>query len=159
MTFDDAFTRLLGHEGSYSNNASDPGGETMWGVTVSVAKRNGYLGPMKEMPVDVAKTIYRAQYWSGPGIANLPEDVRWCVFDAAVNSGPVQAIKWLQRALSIPDDGVIGPLTIKASGMIPAASVVAHFNGQRLKFMTDLPTWGTFGKGWARRIAANLMEA
>jgi len=157
--FDQAFDRLLGHEGAYSNNPADPGGETMWGVTVAVARRSGYPGPMRDMPVAVAKAIYRARYWDDPGIVNLPAGVRWAVFDGAVNSGPVQSIKWLQRALAVADDGALGPLTLKAAGLIPAASLVAHYNGQRLKFMTDLPTWGTFGKGWARRIASNLMEA
>jgi len=157
--FDQAFERLMGHEGSYSNNPADPGGETMWGITVAVAHANGYQGPMKDMPVDVAKAIYRARYWDGPGIVNLPADVQFCVFDGAVNSGAAQSIKWLQRALDVPADGVLGPLTIKAAGLIPAAAVIAHYNGQRLKFMTDLPTWKDFGKGWARRIAANLMEA
>ena len=31
--------------------------------------------------------------------------------------------------------------------------------GARLAALTDLPTWPAFGKGWCRRIAANLMEA
>ena len=34
-----------------------------------------------------------------------------------------------------------------------------RFNGQRLRFMADLKTWPTFGRGWARRIADNLLGA
>ncbi|WP_460988842.1 glycosyl hydrolase 108 family protein, partial [Staphylococcus aureus] len=33
MTFDECFEKLIGHEGCYSNNPKDPGGETKWGVS------------------------------------------------------------------------------------------------------------------------------
>ena len=47
MDFDTAFHHLLGHEGSYSNHPSDPGGETMWGITIAVAREafNATLPP------------------------------------------------------------------------------------------------------------------
>lgn len=159
MNFDQAFTRLLGHEGQFSNNRNDPGKATMWGVTEAVARANGYMGDMRDLPKDVAKQIYRKLYWDAPGIVNLPPDVQFDVFDGAVNSGPAQSIKWLQRAIGVVDDGIIGHITIKACGMLPAGIVAARYNGQRLKFMTSLKTWPVFGGGWARRIAANLMEA
>ena len=37
MKFDDAFTRLLGHEGGYVNHRDDPGGETNWGISTAPA--------------------------------------------------------------------------------------------------------------------------
>ncbi len=158
MSFDKCFTRLLGNEGGYSNNPADPGGETMWGITKAVAQENGYTGAMKDMPVDVAKAIYRKKYWDWVGIVNLPEALQFDVFDGVVNSGPVQAIKWLQRAVGVKDDGVLGHITFLATNMLPPAVVLARYNGERLKFMADLSTWPTFGKGWARRIAKNLTE-
>lgn len=159
MNFEDAFTRLLGHEGRYSNNPADPGGETCWGITKAVARANGYQGDMRTMPQDVAKQIYRKLYWDAPGIVNLPPGVQYDVFDGAVNSGPAQSVKWLQRALGVADDGIIGHITIRAAAMLPAGIVVARYNGYRLQFMADLKTWPDFGRGWARRIAANLLEA
>lgn len=59
MKFDQAFNRLLSHEGGYSNYRDDPGGETMWGITARVARENGYDGPMKNFPVSMAKEIYK----------------------------------------------------------------------------------------------------
>lgn len=56
--FDKAFVELLGNEGSYSNDPHDPGGETMWGITIAVARENGYVGAMKDMDQSIAKTIY-----------------------------------------------------------------------------------------------------
>jgi lysozyme family protein len=43
--------------------------------------------------------------------------------------------------------------------VLDGARLAARFNGARLQYMTDLKTWPSFGKGWARRIASNLMKA
>lgn len=156
MNFDESFTTLLGHEGGYSNHPSDPGGETMWGVTARVARAHGYMGPMKDMPVEVAKNIYYKLYWTPVKADELPSVLRYAVFDAAVNSGPLQAAKWLQRAVAVDDDGKIGPATLAAVKAKDPYQVKAAMLAERLTFMTNLPTWSAFGKGWARRIASLL---
>ena len=152
MNFDEAFHELLGHEGGYSNHPSDPGAETMWGVTAAVARRHGYLGAMRELPLDRAKAIYRTEYWDAVQADQLPAVLRYDVFDAAVNSGPTQAAKWLQRAVGATPDGAIGPKTIAAARTADLFAVM-RMNGERLEFMTDLKNWPAFGKGWARRIS------
>ena len=157
MNFEQAFTKLIGHEGGYVNHPDDPGGETNWGVTRRVAEENGYTGTMRNFTKDDAMAIYDRRYWMKVSADELPEAVRFDVFDAAVNSGPKQATKWLQRALGVEDDGVIGAQTMAAAKAADGAKLAARFNGQRLMFMTDLPTWSSFGKGWARRIAGNLL--
>lgn len=158
MDFDAAFTELLGHEGTYSNNPSDPGGETMWGITKAVAVENGYNAPMKTMPVDVAKAIYRKNYWAPAKCDELPPLLRYVVFDGAVNSGVKQSARWLQRAVGVDADGVIGLKTLNAVARADANLLYRRILGQRLNLMADLKHWDTFGKGWARRIAA-LLEA
>lgn len=154
MTFDEAFTRLLGHEGGYVDHPSDPGGATRWGVTERVARAGGYTGDMRDFPVELARDIYRREYWAPIRADELPEAVRYDVFDAAVNSGTRQAALWLQRACGASPDGVIGALTIAAARRTP--DLRARFNGHRLRALADLPTWPAFGRGWARRIASNL---
>lgn len=156
MTFDEAFERLIGHEGGYSNNPMDPGGETMFGITQRVARANGYTGDMRSLTLDKAKQIARAEYWDACQADKLPAFLRFDVFDGAYNSSPRQSLKWLQRAIGAEDDGSIGPATIAAANQADAFAL-SRFNGQRLRFMTDLGTWGQFGKGWARRIATNLL--
>ena len=157
MDFDQAYDRLMGHEGGYSNHPDDPGGETMWGVTKRVAVAYGYSGPMRDLPRDTAKQIYRRLYWDAVQADQLPEAVRFDVFDAAVNSGVSQAVKWLQRAAGATADGVIGAKTI-AAARFAGPLLAAHFNGHRLQLMTELAGWPSFSKGWARRIAANLLQ-
>lgn len=156
MDFDTAFHRLLGHEGGYVDHPSDPGGATCWGVTERVARENGYQGPMRDLPVSIAKQIYRAKYWDSVRAEDLPAGVRYPLFDAAVNSGTGQATRWLQRAVGVADDGRLGPITIAAAHAADAQLVARRMLGQRLRFMTDLSTWPTFGKGWARRISELL---
>jgi len=159
MNFDIAFDRLIGHEGGYSNNSSDPGGETMWGITVAVARANGYTGPMHDMPRDIAKTIYRARYWTPIQGDDLPAAIAFQVFDAAVNHGTGQAAKWLQAAAGTTQDGVIGPQTLAAARQMEPAILGLLFNSARMFFYTNLSTWPTFGKGWTRRVAGNLKYA
>lgn len=158
MNFDQAFDILLGHEGGYSNNPRDPGGETMWGITFRVARAHGYYGPMRDMPRDVAKGIYRKSYWSKIRADELPDVLRFDAFDTAVNSGVVQAVKFLQRAAGVPDDGIIGPQTLGAIRAADPQLIDKRFNGHRLRFMADLKVWPDFARGWARRIAHNLIE-
>jgi lysozyme family protein len=152
MNFDRAFAELMKHEGGYVNHPDDPGGETNFGITKVVAEKHGYKGSMKDLPVSTAKHIYKVDYWDKIRADLLPANLRFHVFDAAVNSGVGQAIKWLQSAAGVDADGVIGSKTISASSSVSAAK----YSATRLRFMTNLKAWPTFGKGWARRIADNL---
>lgn len=158
MNFDTAFHKLLGHEGGYSNNPSDPGGETMWGVTKRVAVAHGYTDSMKDMPVETAKEIYKKLYWNAVKAEQLPEGIRYLVFDAAVNSGVSQSVEWLQRSVGVKDDGVIGSVTLAAVNASESRLIACKMLGERLQFMTDLKNWSSFSKGWARRIAHLLKE-
>lgn len=156
MNFDQAFDMLLGEEGGYSNNPNDPGGETCWGITRRVAIQEGYTGDMHILPRDFAKGIYQRRYWDAVKADSLPDDMRFAVFDAAVNSGVEQAVKWLQRAVDVGEDGDLGAMTLQAAQRANGLRTGVTVNALHLDFMTSLPTWGPFGRGWARRIARNL---
>ena len=159
MNFDQAFTLLLSNEGGYVDHPEDPGGATRWGITARVAMKNGYTGDMREFPVDLAKRIAKASYWDAVRSDELPDVVRFDVFDAAYNHGPKQSILFLQRAIGVTADGVIGPQTINAARAQKGQKIVMRFNAERLDFYTSLNTWPTFGRGWARRVRDNLRHA
>lgn len=126
----DMIDRLIGREGRYSNNPADRGGETMWGITVAVARQAGYSGPMSSMPRETAADIYYQKYWIKPQfykIGNMLPKVAEEMFDTGVNMGVDGELpqKWLQRSLNLcnrrgqdyPDvvvDGDIGPATLDA---------------------------------------------
>lgn len=158
MNFEQAFEKLLGHEGGFVDHPSDPGGATKWGITAAVARAHGYQGPMQDLPVAAARGIAKIAYWDTVRADLLPAAVRYAVFDAAYHSGPGQAVRWLQRALGVTDDGVIGPKTLQAVAAADARALLMRLLSVRLRFLTGLKTWPAFGKGWARRIA-DLMEA
>ena len=157
--FDKAFELLIGNEGGYVNNQKDPGGETNWGITKTVAVANGYAGDMRTMPKETAKGIYKKMYWDRLQCDQLPFVVAFQLFDAGVNHGNLQAVKFLQRALSVADDGVIGAKTIAAVSKLEDLQIVMLFNAERIEFYAALKTFSTFGKGWVRRVASNLKLA
>jgi len=157
MNFDAAFDLLLKHEGGFSDHATDSGGKTRFGITEAVAREVGYRGDMRELPLDLAKRIYKDKYWDTVKAEQLPAAARYSVFDAAVNSGPSQSAKWLQRALGVKDDGVIGPQTLAAANAANPDALKMRMLGQRLRFMAGLTNWPAFSRGWAIRIAS-LME-
>lgn len=155
MDFDTAFERVIGHEGGYVNDPRDPGGETHFGIS-----RRAYPGEdIKGMTLQRAKELYRRDYWGPAGCDAVPDGVRYSLFDMAVNSGVKAAIKALQRAVSEVDDGIIGPRTLTAAGSMPAPRMVARMCAERLKLLTDIQNFDTYGRGWTRRVAAVLKEA
>ena len=156
MDFGTAFDLLITHEGGFSSHPDDPGGATMYGVTEKVARAEGFTGSMRNFSLNDAKTIYRKNYWDACRCDLMPDQLRYPLFDAAVNSGPGQSIKWLQSALGVKADGAIGPVTQQAANVCFPLVVRQKMIGNRLRFMTNLNNWPSFSKGWARRIAAIL---
>ena len=156
MDFSRAFDLLITHEGGFSNHPDDPGGATMYGVTEAVARAEGYTGAMRDLTLDFAKQVYRKRYWDACRCDQMPDQLRYPLFDAAVNSGPGQAIKWLQAAVGVKADGAIGPVTQQAVNMAAPQPTRQKMIGNRLRFMTQLSNWPSFSKGWARRISAIL---
>ena len=158
MNFDQAFDLLITHEGGYANRpfSDDPGGSTMYGVTEKVARANGYTGQMQDLTLDFAKSVYRKQYWDACQCDAMPDAIRYPLFDAAVNSGVGQAIKWLQACVGVKVDGGIGPITRQAVNMASPQIVRQQMIGKRLRAMTEFKNWTANSRGWARRIAAIL---
>lgn len=113
-------SHIIDVEGGYVNDPSDSGGETNFGITVGVARAYGYEGSMRDMPRDIAYSIYTAKYWNSVRGGDMPESVAAEVVDTGVNCGINRAGKFLQRSLnvltpgkSIAVDGVIGSGTIR----------------------------------------------
>lgn len=153
--FQRAFELVIGHEGGYVNDPRDPGGETKYGIS----KRANPDVDVRNLTLAQAQWIYRQRYWLPLHADAMPEAAAIQVFDAAVNHGIKPAVRMLQRALGVPVDGVIGPVTLNAMLSVDDARFVAHFAAERLTFYTDLAGWDAFGRGWTRRVANNLRQA
>ena len=161
QNFAQALQAVLKHEGGFVNNPKDPGGMTNLGCTKAVWEEHcGHPVEEKAMraltPADVAP-LYKRKYWDKVQGDELPNGVDYVVFDCAINSGPGRAAKMLQACVGVEPDGGIGPKTLAAVRAMDPQQLVKDYAKRRLSFMMDLPTWGTFGKGWTRRV--NEVEA
>lgn len=153
MNFDKCFDRLLGHEGGYSNDPRDPGGETNWGIS----KRSYPSVDIKGLSRDGAKAIYLRDFWN-PLDGTHPA-IRSQVFDFAVNGGLSVAVRKLQVAVGVADDGHWGPMSSRAIQAMELNDVLLRYNAARLMFYTSLAGWPVYGKGWTNRVAGNLKFA
>jgi lysozyme family protein len=154
ITWDEVFDRLIGHEGGYVNNPSDPGGETNWGIS----KRQYLNVDIKNLTRDQAKDIYKRDYWDRCGNI-LSNAMKFQMFDAAVNHGLPNAIRMLQNAGGCAPDGHWGAISTAAYRSMKDHDVAMRFLAQRLDFMRKLSTFKVFGAGWCGRIVSNLIYA
>lgn len=155
--FAGALSRVLAHEGGYTNHPSDPGGPTNWGITIHDArrfwKRDATAADVKAMPREVACRIYKSKYWDALRCDDLPSGVDYCVFDYGVNSGIGRSGKVLRRALAMSDktSGVTDDV-VAAANRADSRKLIAAVCGERLAFLMSLKTWRVFGVGWGRRV-------
>jgi len=156
--FPASLDHVLQSEGGYVNDPRDAGGVTNLGCTQRVYEAH-MRRPVSDAemrclsPADVGP-IYKAQYWDKIKGDQLPGGLDYCVFDAAINSGPGQAAKWLQQVLDVQDDGAIGPGTLAAVAAHSAEDLIAAYQLRRLDFLKRLKTWSAFGNGWGKRVAS-----
>lgn len=164
MTFDEAFTLLIGNEGGFQKDRADAGNWTGGKVGVGILRGTKYGISAKSYPsediealtLDRAKFIYRRDFWNPAHCDQVPEIVRFDLFDTAVHSGIVTGVKMLQRAAGVLDDGVFGPKTAAAVATYEPYRLLLHFNAERLDYLNDLSSWPSFGRGWTERIANNM---
>lgn len=166
-TIADWLRRILGHEGGFTDNRSDPGNwtggkvgvgdlkGTKWGIA---ANTYGHLD-IRNLTVDDAAGIYIKDYLQPLRADHYGPALAFQMLDTAINSGVKRANQLLQAAVGEAQDGVIGPRTLAAVERMGEAKAVIALNAERLKFMTGLTAWESFGRGWARRIADNLRHA
>jgi lysozyme family protein len=150
--FNKACDRLLLIEGGYSNDPTDPGGETNWGIS----KRSYPSIDIRNLTRDGAKAIYYRDFWSKIGADVLPFGIVFQLFDFAVNSGIDTTVRALQRAIGVADDGHWGPVSATALRNISESDLIMVVIAERLDFMRKLKNWPNAGKGWAGRIASDL---
>lgn len=154
-SFDAALEWILRIEGGYVDHPGDPGGPTNYGITHYTARRYGYRGSMRNIPLALVRDIYRNSYWDRCYCGTMPDHpLRFVMFDAAVHSGPGQAIKWLQKELAITADGIMGLGTITAIEAHPNLDALSYeLIDRRERFLRSLKTWKTFARGWSNRLS------
>lgn len=165
IDFETAFKRLVNSEGGYTCDPRDDGnwtggragiGElkgTKFGLSASTY---GYLD-IKNLTLADAKVIYKRDFWDILG--NADPAVKFQLFDAAVNHGMPNAIRILQRAAGVADDGHWGKVSQTALDAMEKNDILLRFIAYRLKFWASLVKFDQFGRGWTNRGADNLLYA
>lgn len=163
---------ILAVEGGHSNDASDRGGETRFGIS-KAAHPDVDLDTLTQ---DGAAAIYGYWYWRPIRGAELPTAAALAVFDAAVIHGVGAAVTMLQRTLRtigayeprsahVALDGIVGPNTIAAArrGFAPERRIdtLAWYLAERTLYIAAIArrdqSQQRFLRGWARRLF--LLEA
>src|SRR6478735_4676399 len=133
MNFEQAFEKVIGHEGGISRDPRDNGGVTKYGIS-----KKAYPGEdIENLTLDRAKELYRRDYWGPAGCDSVQDGAKFNLFDIAVNCGVKQAVRFLQRVTGETVDGILGPRTIQAAQSMPATRLAARLEGERLKLWAE----------------------
>jgi Putative secretion activating protein len=116
---------------------------TKWGVRDDTYQ--GYFGKdasVLNITDEQWDKIFTEGFWNRSGANVWPEPLDLVMADFAFNSGPKQALRYLQRAVGAAQDGTLGPetrnLTLEAVKTKGARSVAIMVQGQRIRFLKYL---------------------
>lgn len=152
---------ILRNEGGLVDDPADRGGRTNKGITQRTydAWLTSHGLPsvrVDEITDEQAGAIYLGAYWTPASCDQMPWPLSLIHFDAAVNVGPHEAAKLLQRALGVAVDGDIGPLTLsrcRAAGPRDCYKYLLERAFQYRRIASAYPTQQKFlAGGWLLRL-------
>lgn len=159
--FDKSINLMLGLEGGKTNEGTDRGGKTNYGITQFTynAWNKKHKLPMRDVfkiTPDIAKQIYKEEYWNLIKGDQLPRNVANAILSMALTDGPQDSIKFVQKMLGVePVSGVMGPITMgkiwEKSKQGDADFARAILNKQIDRYQQDEQA-STYGKGWTNRV-------
>lgn len=128
-SFEESVKYVLENEGGYSNDPSDPGGATNFGITIDdLARFRGHEvipQDVKLMTIEEAKEIYKEFYWDPLNCGKIDNDSSaTCIFDTGVLYGIRTSAKYAQRVVGVDPDGQIGPLSLNAVNKLSGFKLV-----------------------------------
>lgn len=158
--FDPAFRFMISHEGDYSNDPCDAGGETKYGIS-----RRSYPDlDIANLGLADAYNIYFRDWWEPQSYKAFDSQlIANKTFDMAVNLGTSQAHKLLQGSCNdmgrmLNCDGILGPLTVSAVNSLDEMELLQDIRIRMRTFYLSLaakkPSNARFLKGWLARAAA-----
>lgn len=168
--FDLALDHVLAMEGGWTDDPHDPGGPTNKGITLAVYARERGIeitsanlaelkSDLRSIPDSLVRSIYETRYWQPARCPALRPSLALMHFDASVNHGVGAAARFLQEALGVEIDGEIGPITLRAAGIVEPRQTLARYAAIRRQRYRALPHFWRFGRGWLRRVEATLAAA
>lgn len=167
MLVDGIITAILRREGGFVNHKSDRGGPTNFGITQATYSdwlgRPATLDEVRNMEEETAREIYLKNYFYAPRLNALPAQLQAQLLDMAINHGPRNALRILQRVLNMAGfqcdtDGTCGPQTVKQAAKAQVAMnelLTNALSEAREEFYRTIvardPSQKVFLKGWLSR--------
>lgn len=112
--------------------------------------------PMLDIPNLTKEKIYELyfnDYWQANKCGDVPLPVGLMLFDACVMSNNRRAIRWLQNAVGVTEDGIIGQHTVDAANQAPnRAAVINRMAENRTTYLSGLKR-ANENPGWFIRVA------
>jgi lysozyme family protein len=143
---------ILKIEGGLSDDPSDQGGKTKFGISQKQYPDIDIAG----LTIEEAREIYRVDYYDAYRCSELPPAIGLYLFDGVVNHRASSAIKFLQIAVESKPDGIIGPMTIAATFRTNTTKTIHEMNITRTRYYFDIVTarsdQAKFLDGWLSRI-------
>ena len=153
--FKQAVEVILKHEGGYSKNENDPGGETNFGIS----KRSYPEIDIPNLTKARAKEIYLTDYWKPLELYRI-DNANACleIFDFSVNAGISRAVKLAQKLTGTREDGFLGAITAEAINNFHK-DFVKSYKHARIIYYESLvihkSELSIFLKGWINRVNNN----
>lgn len=170
MTRDDIIALTIRLEGGYVNNPRDPGGPTNMGITqryldhYNASKRPSdptMPASVRDLSVEDVTSLYEADQWVTTGaekVIDMSPGLAAVLFDTGVNQGPGTAVGFLQDALGLRADKLVGPTTLAAASVAVARkgapALIMEFTARRANYYASLNSYNAAGfeLGWMRRL-------
>jgi lysozyme family protein len=172
--FESAIHVVLAHEGLLTDNPSDPGGITNYGISLRFLRAAGIDENMnrsnhiteadiKALNPNKAKSIYKKYFWLKFNINKIKSLIlATSVFDMAVLMGGNEAIELLQIALNkliekkINSDGILGQKTLSLLNDGNPLQINYAFKDQCRTHLLNLVEHNeklkVFYEGWINRV-------
>jgi lysozyme family protein len=164
--------RLIAREGGFVNHPHDSGGPTKYGITartLAVWRRQmkGHVPGTKAEAAEAVRTltkreaqaIYRRLFLERYNLDKIHvEHLREHVLDAVVLHPARTAIRWLQRAVGVKPDGIVGPVTLSAVNTSDDEELSVAFFKRRMAYIARIvardPRQARFLRGWTGRATS-----
>jgi lysozyme family protein len=147
-----AFVLLKEGGAKITDDPDDPGGLTKYGIS---QRAYPHLD-IRNLSESQASAIYRADYWTPAGCAQVPGAIGIMLFDIAVNQGQGTAVKLLQEAAGVLADGKLGAKTVEAVNRKHPRDMLREFTVRRQMRYSTTRNFEKFGLGWNRRAVECL---
>lgn len=164
--FAKAFPMVIDEEGGFTARATDDGNwtggkqgvgqlrGTKFGISAAAYPNLDIIN----ITLPQARGIYYRDYWLRMRGPEFPVNLACAMFDCAVNQGRGRVAVFLQRAVGVEADGIIGPATLAAVRRADENELIAAFQAERALDYVTYKRYAEFGRGWFRRVLRTAMK-